>query len=137
MQQDEAVEAEIRQLLSEGQKLGAIKRYRELTGLGLREAKDAVEALERGEAGVDRKGISGLTEDLVHGVTKLLQEGRTIEAIKVCREQTGLGLRESKLMVEQIGQKMGIEVSGAGCLGVVLAICGVSIWGLASYVILS
>ena len=32
-------------LLREGQKIAAIKLYREKTGLGLREAKDAVEAI--------------------------------------------------------------------------------------------
>ncbi len=34
---------EILQLISEGQKIGAIKKYRELTGVGLKEAKDAIE----------------------------------------------------------------------------------------------
>ena len=38
---------EVRQLLQGGNKIGAIKRYREETGVGLREAKEAVEALER------------------------------------------------------------------------------------------
>src|SRR5262245_8749264 len=37
--------AEVAILLSGGNKIAAIKRYRELTGLGLKEAKDAVEAL--------------------------------------------------------------------------------------------
>lgn len=39
-----AFEAEIDQLLRAGQKIMAIKRYREQTGVGLKEAKDAVEA---------------------------------------------------------------------------------------------
>ncbi|HMA01701.1 MAG: ribosomal protein L7/L12 [Gemmatimonas sp.] len=34
-------------LLQQKQLIGAIKRYRELTGVGLKEAKDAVEALQR------------------------------------------------------------------------------------------
>jgi hypothetical protein len=40
---------QIRQLLREDNKIGAIKLYREQTGAGLREAKDAVEAIERAE----------------------------------------------------------------------------------------
>jgi hypothetical protein len=40
---------QIRQLVRTGNKIGAIKLYREQTGAGLREAKDAVEAIERGE----------------------------------------------------------------------------------------
>ncbi|MBF6164706.1 ribosomal protein L7/L12 [Streptomyces gardneri] len=35
--------AEIDALLAQGKKIHAIKRYRELTGCGLKEAKDAVE----------------------------------------------------------------------------------------------
>jgi len=35
--------AEVRDLLAAGNKIGAIKLYRELTGLGLAEAKAAVE----------------------------------------------------------------------------------------------
>ncbi|WP_040775691.1 ribosomal protein bL12 [Nocardia pneumoniae] len=35
--------AEIDALLAQGKKIHAIKRYRELTGSGLKEAKDAVE----------------------------------------------------------------------------------------------
>jgi ribosomal protein L7/L12 len=40
--------AEIQDLLRRGNKIEAIKLYREQTGLGLKEAKDAVEAIERG-----------------------------------------------------------------------------------------
>ncbi|MEU1544991.1 ribosomal protein L7/L12 [Nocardia sp. NPDC005745] len=36
--------AEIDGLLAQGRKIHAIKRYRELTGCGLKEAKDAVES---------------------------------------------------------------------------------------------
>jgi ribosomal protein L7/L12 len=45
-----AVDSQILALLREGQKIQAIKLYRENTGKGLREAKDAVEAIARGEA---------------------------------------------------------------------------------------
>ena len=41
-----ADESELRDLLQQGKKIEAIQRYRELTGAGLKEAKDAVEALE-------------------------------------------------------------------------------------------
>jgi hypothetical protein len=40
--------AQIHDLLRQSNKIGAIKLYREATGLGLKEAKDAVEAIERG-----------------------------------------------------------------------------------------
>jgi ribosomal protein L7/L12 len=38
---------EIEQMLRKGQKIEAIKIYRQKTGVGLKEAKDAVEAMER------------------------------------------------------------------------------------------
>jgi ribosomal protein L7/L12 len=44
---DEAFAAQLLVHLAAGQKIEAIRLYRERTGLGLKEAKDAVEALER------------------------------------------------------------------------------------------
>jgi ribosomal protein L7/L12 len=38
--------SQVQVLLMNGNKIGAIKAYRELTDVGLKEAKDAVEALE-------------------------------------------------------------------------------------------
>lgn len=40
----DGLSAEVRQLADAGQKIEAIKVHREQTGLGLKEAKDAVEA---------------------------------------------------------------------------------------------
>jgi ribosomal protein L7/L12 len=42
-----SMDAEVLALINDGKKIHAIKRYRELTGVGLAEARDAVEALER------------------------------------------------------------------------------------------
>ncbi len=42
-----ALEDEVRVLLAQGQKIAAIKLYREQTGLGLKQAKEAVERLQR------------------------------------------------------------------------------------------
>jgi ribosomal protein L7/L12 len=47
MWQDSSL-AEVRDLVRQGKKIEAIKRYRELKYTGLREAKDAVDAMERG-----------------------------------------------------------------------------------------
>ena len=43
-------DAELQQRIQAGEKIAAIKLVRERTHLGLKEAKDYVEALERGEA---------------------------------------------------------------------------------------
>jgi ribosomal protein L7/L12 len=42
---------EVLALLADGRKIPAIKRYREVTGAGLREAKDAVDEIDRHRAG--------------------------------------------------------------------------------------
>ena len=41
------VPGDVEHLIRSGRKIEAIKRYREATGLGLKEAKEAVEAFER------------------------------------------------------------------------------------------
>ena len=42
------VMGEVRDLVRQGKKIQAIKVYREITGVGLKEAKDAVERMEAG-----------------------------------------------------------------------------------------
>ncbi|MFP6616882.1 MAG: ribosomal protein L7/L12 [Candidatus Hydrogenedentota bacterium] len=44
---DESTKAELAKLIVTGKKIPAIKLYREETGLGLKEAKEAAEALEK------------------------------------------------------------------------------------------
>lgn len=43
---DTALQEQVRNLLLQGKKIEAIKVYREATGLGLKESKDAVEVAE-------------------------------------------------------------------------------------------
>lgn len=44
---DDVVDEQLDELLRRGKKIQAIKRYRELTGLGLKEAKDEVDRMNR------------------------------------------------------------------------------------------
>ena len=59
-------------------------------------------------------------------VDALLKEGNKIEAIKVHREATGLGLKESKEAVEKRLRELAnvqpgiLEANKGGCMGVVL-----------------
>ena len=121
--------AEIKRLTQNGQKIEAIKVYREVTGVGLREAKEAVDRLEAGQplvftstASVNLSGTSaaaGQAAQLAE-VTRLAQSGQKIQAIKIYREITGLGLREAKEAVERLeaGQPLvftsstSVDVSG-------------------------
>lgn len=121
---DADFEAEVRTLLADGRKIEAIKRYRDHTGAGLKEAKDAVEMLERdGELRVpERREATNAEGEIV----SLLEQGRKIEAIKLYRERTGISLKEAKEAVEEIGRQRGIATK-SGCLGVVLVGVGLGI----------
>ena len=50
------VEEEVRAALASRRKIEAIKIYREATGLGLKESKEAVEAMQRGAAPANSSG---------------------------------------------------------------------------------
>lgn len=120
----EDFEEEIRQLLDSGNKIQAIKVYREHTGAGLAEAKDAVEAFA---GGGDLDGSSQSSRapvddpELLAEVKELLGQGNTLPAVKLVRERTGRSLKESKEIVDQIGVDSGLtSPSGSGCLGAVL-----------------
>ena len=92
------------QLIRAGRTIDAIKRYRELTGVGLREARDAVEAMMRSpEAGrpltLPPKS-SVLREVNDSEIEQQIRSGHLIDAIKLYREKTGVGLKEAKDAVE-------------------------------------
>src|SRR5262249_34379512 len=99
-----------------------IKRYRELTGAGLKEAKDAVEAIPREQVAPSGSPIE---RDLEDEVLSLLGRGQKIEAIRRYRQRTGADLKASKDAVEALAERRGILVSqGTGCLGVVVVSLG-------------
>jgi ribosomal protein L7/L12 len=90
-------------LLKRHQKIEAIKLVRSIHGTGLKEAKEWVETVERGEP-APSPDISinpprpGPTVEEV--ALPLLQRGEKIEAIRAVRELTGLGLADAKNLVE-------------------------------------
>lgn len=122
--------------LASRNKIEAIKLYREATGVGLKEAKDLVDALgdqmsyggsapainvpqlTRLEQKIDlllnRFEIPYQEEDqkensegrFYEQIYSLLRANNKIEAIKVYREATGLGLREAKDAVEAIEREL-------------------------------
>lgn len=113
-----------------GNLIAAIKVYRTATGVGLAEAKAAVEAMVAG--GPDRlPSMPAQSPGSVptERVRELLSKGNKIEAIKVFREATGAGLAEAKEQVEQIAQQAGAGIAGksgvqkSGCFGLLL-FCG-------------
>ncbi|HQU83876.1 MAG TPA: ribosomal protein L7/L12 [Pyrinomonadaceae bacterium] len=77
--------AEIQRLLQAGQKIQAIKVFRETFGTGLKEAKDAVDALERGES-IDISGMKVQTSSRTHQVQTF--DARDVQNFK----RTGLAV---------------------------------------------
>lgn len=103
----EAGLAEVGHLLGRGRKIEAIKLVRERTGLGLKDAKELVERLESGgETGEIQAGTrAGLPDADLGEVRRALGQGRKIEAIKLVRERTGMGLKEAKDFVESLDRR--------------------------------
>jgi large subunit ribosomal protein L7/L12 len=111
-------------LVRSGKKIEAIKIYRQRMGVGLKEAKDAIEALERGEAvPISPAASKSFAESDVRDFVTLLRQGKMIAAIKLYREKTGVGLAEAKAAVETLAAEQGIQMKGSGCAGVVLVCC--------------
>jgi len=99
---------QLKEMAAEGNKIAAIAQYREITGVGLKEAKDAVEALMRG-APVNLPVSSQDREPdpfLENRIKRLLAERKKIEAVKIYREAYQCGLKEAKDAVDLIQAEM-------------------------------
>ncbi|WPB81244.1 hypothetical protein KYC5002_19240 [Archangium violaceum] len=111
MTPDDAL-AEVTALVREGRTIDAIKRYRELTGEGLKESKDAVEQIAEGRPPrFSSEALQRMTgappgESLSSGqraeLERLIVEGKKIEAIKLHRQFSRTGLKEAKDEVEAL-----------------------------------
>jgi ribosomal protein L7/L12 len=90
--------ADVLEAVERGHTLEAIKRLRAATGLGLKEAKDAIDAHLRGDpVSVDLPASTGPLPPLV---IESLRRGDKIGAIKLLRHATGLDLKEAKDAVD-------------------------------------
>ncbi len=108
--------ADLQGLIQKGQKLNAIALVKEATGAPLRAAKDFVEAIERGNYRPYQQQGNASTSSKpkfshlvinearlqLAPIYQLLSAGNKIQAIKEVRDQTGLGIRESKELIEKI-----------------------------------
>jgi ribosomal protein L7/L12 len=113
--------AELNDLIRRGLKIAAIKRYRESYNVGLKEAKDAVDALESGRPTPQASqpttpalilGTADLPLNRLVEINDLMQRGRKIEAIKLFRETFNVGLKEAKDAVESLEKGEMISLVG-------------------------
>ena len=113
------LEQQVRSLLDQGQKLEAVKLYKGQTGASLREAKQAVEAMQVGAGPPSPPEIGG---DLEAELLRLLGDGQKIQAVKLYKDQKGTSLLEAKQAVESLAARHGLMTQRAGCLGVLVAV---------------
>jgi hypothetical protein len=64
--------------------------------------------------------LGGDLSDFEKEILGLMKGGKKIEAIKLYRQKTGFGLKESKDAVDALAAKYGIESKGVGCASVIL-----------------
>jgi ribosomal protein L7/L12 len=87
--------------LDAGNKLEAIKIVREATGLGLKEAKEAVERYVPGDPPYrPPERASPGSEVIPLAAVAALQNGKMIDAVKIVRAAHGRGLKEAKDAVD-------------------------------------
>ena len=91
--------------LQRGQVIEAIKRLRQATGLGLKQAKDAVDARQLGQPTAFTGGMGGAAP-MPPAAVDALRSGNKIEAIRLVREHTGLGLKAAKDKVDGFEAQM-------------------------------
>jgi len=120
------VVAEIDRLVAAGQKIHAIKLYRDRSGVGLKEAKDRIEHWSASTTAPHLAAVShatavhtsitpaaptvasaraALPASVASDIDRLVAGGAQIEAIKVLRQHTGLGLKESKTLIDHWGPR--------------------------------
>lgn len=98
---------EVMKLLSQDKKIQAIKYVKDNTGVGLKEAKDWVEKYEASVVAVspeiDATPVEAYVPDAItEQARKLLSEGRKMEAVKLVKYNSNLGLKECKDYVEKL-----------------------------------
>jgi ribosomal protein L7/L12 len=96
---------QVRQLVASGCTIDAIKLYREATGLGLKEAKEAIDRYADG--GSLELAADVAARNAVHAggqidgeIKKLLEAGRKLEAVKLLRAKSGLDLATAKDIID-------------------------------------
>lgn len=98
--------AEVLEALQRNDQIEAIRRLRQAFDLGLKEAKDLIDAYQSGApvalpvGEAPQEFSNEATDELPVAVIEAAQRGDKIEAIKLYREQTGAGLKEAKDAVE-------------------------------------
>lgn len=99
-------DAEVQEAIEGGRKINAIKRYRELTGVGLKEAKDAIEYVIANPDAPESKARSASSSLSDAGLRDLIAEGDIVQAIEVYQQFAGVDYYTAKAAVEDLEREM-------------------------------
>ena len=98
---------EIHKLLHERKVIQAVKLYREATGVGLAEAKSAVEEMARNEYTKPPDDVRDMDNPVLESrIKSLLSRNRKVDAVKIYREEYGVSLKQAKDAVDRIQATM-------------------------------
>jgi ribosomal protein L7/L12/DNA-directed RNA polymerase subunit RPC12/RpoP len=105
--------AEVTRLAQAGQKIEAIKLFRQLTGVGLKDAKDVVDGIAAGQpftlSSLETSQPVLNKSAMLNEVARLVEVGNKLEAIKVYRETFDVSLAEAKAAV-YVSDAKGLQV---------------------------
>ncbi|WP_217707108.1 ribosomal protein L7/L12 [Nonomuraea rhodomycinica] len=116
------LDARVRHLAANGQAIHAIKLLRQHTGMGLKEAKDAVDGLAHGRP-IRHPALqphptprpvappTGHSADLASRVRALKCDGRTEQAVFLVRGETGMDHDEATAFVGSVREHPGTETA--------------------------
>lgn len=97
----------IHEYIHNQQLIHAIKLYRDATGASLAEAKAAVEDMAYNESTKPPDGVMDYDNPILEGrLRSLLAKGRKVDAVKIYREEYGVGLKDAKDAVDRIEASM-------------------------------
>jgi ribosomal protein L7/L12 len=106
---DPALAAQVRDLEAKGKKLEAVRLLRQTSGLGLADAVRIVDKLAAsGKSGKLVKAnaagpvVANIGPDHEAELRALVAAGQQIQAIKMVRELTGMGLKDAKDLVDRL-----------------------------------
>ncbi len=105
---------EISRLAHQGEKIEAIKLYREVFDVGLKEAKDAVEQIERGQPVtiIQTPQTPVDTDQLADELEQLVSQGDKVEAVKRYRQVFQVGLKQAKEAVDNLQSTGHLQIPG-------------------------
>lgn len=115
-QPTDSLPADVLTALEQGDTIDAIRKLRAARGIGLKEAKDILDRYRRGEpVSFAEPAHSAAAPEgaLPREVEEAMRQGRKIEAIRLLRARTGLGLAEAKAAVERLPSTRASEVGDA------------------------